>query len=295
MKRRDFLQAGLAAGVTALAGSACASAPSAGAQQGASAAGGAARGTLKQSVTRWPFGMLSLDELAAASRDLGLKSVELLNPDEWPTVQKYGLTCAMANAAGPGGIPKGFNRVEHHEWLIPAYETLLRQAADAGVPSVICFSGNREGLSDAQGVENSARGLSRLMPTAERLGVNVVMELLNSKVDHPDYQCDHTAWGVALAEQVGSERFGLLYDIYHMQIMEGDVIRTIRDNHQHLFHYHTAGNPGRHELDENQELFYPAIMRAIKETGFQGYVGQEFIPTRDPLTSLAEAVRLCDV
>jgi hydroxypyruvate isomerase len=285
MKRRDFVRSGLAAGAAALATGA---APSRG-------VAASATGTIRQSVCRWPFSRISLDDLAAASRDMGLKSVELLNPDEWPTVRRYGLTCAVANAAGPGGIPRGFNRVEHHEWLIPAYETLLRQAADAGVPSVICFSGNRDGMSDEQGRENCARGLARLMPTAERLGVNVVMELLNSRVDHADYMCDRTPWGVALAKQVGSDRFGLLYDIYHMQIMEGDVIRTIRDNHRYIKHYHTAGNPGRNELDENQELFYPAIMRTIRDTGFEGYVGQEFIPRRDPLASLAEAVRLCNV
>jgi hydroxypyruvate isomerase len=302
MKRREFLQSGLVAGVSALVAGACATTAGAAVQAGNSPAAGAGLASvtpgsneLKQSVCKWCFPNISLDDLAAAGRDMGLKSIELLNPDQWATVQKYGLTCAMANAAGPGGIPRGFNRVEHHEWLIPAYETLLRQAADAGVPSVILFSGNRGGLSDEQGLENCAIGVSKLVPTAERLGVNLVMELLNSKVNHADYMCDRTPWGVELAKKVESERFGLLYDIYHMQIMEGDVIRTIRDNHQYLFHYHTAGNPGRNELDENQELFYPAIMRAIKETGFQGYVGQEFVPKRDPLTSLAEAVRLCNV
>jgi hydroxypyruvate isomerase len=304
MKRREFLQSGLAVGATALAAGSCASAAGTAVQQAgtpgaaggiAAAAGTGGSGALKQSVCKWCFPNTSLDDLAAAGRDMGLLSIELLNPDQWPTVQKYGLTCAMSNAAGPGGIPRGFNRTEHHEWLIPAYETLLRQAADAGVPNVILFSGNRDGMSDAQGLENCATGVARLVPTAERLGVNLVMELLNSRVNHPDYMCDRTPWGVALAKKVESERFGLLYDIYHMQIMEGDVIRTIRDNHQYFMHYHTAGNPGRHELDENQELFYPAIMRAIKETGFQGYVGQEFVPTREPLVSLAEAVRLCDV
>jgi hydroxypyruvate isomerase len=304
MKRREFLHSGLAAGVTALAAGACASAaqgavrtgPAASAATGAGAAAASSGSTrLKQSVCKWCFPDISLDDLAAAGRDMGLKSIELLNPDDWPTLQKYGLTCAMSNAAGPGGITRGFNRLEHHDWLIPAYETLLRQAADAGVPNVICFSGNRDGMSDAQGLENCAIGVAKLVPTAERLGVNLVMELLNSRVNHRDYMCDRTPWGVELARKVDSERFGLLYDIYHMQIMEGDVIRTIRDNHQYIMHYHTAGNPGRNELDENQELFYPAIMRAIKETGFQGYVGQEFVPKREPLVSLAEAVRLCDV
>jgi hydroxypyruvate isomerase len=226
---------------------------------------------------------------------MGLQSIELLNPDEWPIVAQYGLTCAVANAAGPGGIPRGFNRVENHEWLIPANETLLRQAADAGVPNVIVFSGNRDGLSDEEGMENCARGLERLAPLAEQLGVTVVMELLNSKIDHRDYMCDHTVWGAALIERVASSRVKLLYDIYHMQIMEGDVIRTIRANHQHIAHYHTAGVPGRNELDDTQELFYPAIVRAIRETGYDGFLGQEFVPRGDPIASLRAAVELCDV
>jgi hydroxypyruvate isomerase len=304
MKRRDFLQSGLGA-VTALAAGGCASTAAATVPAGSASratgvgglttVAGSRPGALQQSVCKWCFPNHSVEELAAAGRDMGLKSIELLDPPDWPVLQKYGLICAMSNAAGPGGIPRGFNRIEHHDWLIPAYETLLRQAADAGVPNVILFSGNRDGMSDEQGLENCAIGVAKLVPTAERLGVNLAMELLNSKVNHRDYMCDRTSWGVTLAKKVESERFGLLYDIYHMQIMEGDVIRTIRENHQHIFHYHTAGNPGRNELDENQELFYPAIMRAITETGFTGYVGQEFIPLRDPLTSLAEAVRLCDV
>ncbi len=293
IERREFLRAGLATGAAAITG--CATTPGQQAGLAGTTAGGDVVDPMKQSVTRWTYRDMELEDLAVAAREIGLLSVELLDPPDWPVVQRHGLTCAMANAAGPGGIPRGFNRIEHHEWLIPAYETLIREAADAGVPSVICFSGNRDGLPDDQGIENCARGLARLTPLAESLGVNVVMELLNSKVNHPDYQCDHTSWGVALVNRVGSERFKLLYDIYHMQIMEGDVIQTIRDNHQHFAHYHTAGVPGRNELDENQELFYPAIMRAIKETGYQGYIGQEFVPTRDPITSLVEAFRICNV
>jgi hydroxypyruvate isomerase len=295
MKRRDFLRSGVVAGATAVGAAAVGTPGRASAHERLRELARGSDTRLKQSVCRWCYRDLSLEELAEASAELGLKSVELLNADEWPVVQKYGLTCAMSNAAGPGGIPRGFNRVEHHEWLIPAYEQLLQQAADAGVSNVICCSGNRQGLSDDEGLDNCARGIERLTPLAERLGVTIAMELLNSKVNHPDYQCDRTPWGVALVEKVGSDRFKLLYDIYHMQIMEGDVIRTIRDNHQYISHYHTAGNPGRNELDETQELFYPAIMRAIKETGFDGYIGQEFVPTRDPLTSLAEGVRVCDV
>jgi hydroxypyruvate isomerase len=200
----------------------------------------------------------------------------------------------------PAGDPRtrltvGWNREANHEWLVPGYERGLALAAAAGVPNVICFSGNRAGTSDAAGLAACAAGLRALMPTAERLGVTVCMELLNSKVDHADYQCDRTAWGVALVERVGSPRFRLLYDVYHMQIMEGDVIRTIRAHHAHIAHYHVAGVPGRHEPDASQELNYPAIMRALAEVGFAGYVAQEFVPTREPLAALAEAVRICRV
>jgi hydroxypyruvate isomerase len=232
------------------------------------------------------------------ARELGLDSVELLERDEWPIARSHGLTCAMGYAAVPDPrtrLTRGFNRVEHHAWLVPAYERTIPLAAASGVPNLICFSGNRDGQTDEEGLAACARGIAALLPAAERHGVTICMELLNSKVDHPDYQCDRTSWGVALAKRLGSERFKLLYDIYHMQIMEGDVIRTIRDNHQYIAHYHTAGVPGRHEIDASQELNYPAIMRAIAETGFTGYVAQEFIPTRDPRTSLAEAVRICRV
>jgi len=252
----------------------------------------------KLSVTRWPFRKFTLDELSQMARELGLDSVELLEPDEWAIPRRYGLTCAMGYATVPNPetrLTQGFNRVENHAWLIPAYERAIPLAAAAGVPNVICFSGSRAGQSDDEGRAVCARGLAPLVPIAERHGVTLCMELLNSKVDHPDYQCDHTAWGVALAKQVNSERFKLLYDIYHMQIMEGDVIRTIRDNHRYIGHYHTGGVPGRHEIDSSQELNYPAVMRAIGESGFTGYVAQEFVPTRDPRASLAEAVRLCRV
>ncbi len=232
------------------------------------------------------------------ARELGLHSVELLEPHEWRVPRRYGLTCAMGYASVPDPrtrLTQGFNRVENHAWLIPAYQRAIPLAAAAGVPNLICFSGNRGGMSDDRGRENCARGVAPLLRSAERHGVTLCMELLNSKVDHPDYQCDHTAWGVALARQLGSERFKLLYDIYHMQIMEGDVIRTISDNRRYIGHYHTGGVPGRHEIDSTQELNYPAIMRAIGESGFTGFVAQEFVPTRDPRASLAEAVRLCSV
>jgi hydroxypyruvate isomerase len=258
----------------------------------------AGRAAFRHSVCRWPFAGLSVDALAAAAARLGLHSVELLEPAEWPVARAHGLACAMGYA--PAGDPRtrltvGWNREANHEWLVPGYERGLALAAAAGVPNVICFSGNRAGLGDAAGLAACAAGLRALMPTAERLGVTVCMELLNSKVDHADYQCDRTAWGVALVERVGSPRFRLLYDVYHMQIMEGDVIRTIRAHHAHIAHYHVAGVPGRHEPDASQELNYPAIMRALAEVGFAGYVAQEFVPTREPLAALAEAVRICRV
>jgi hydroxypyruvate isomerase len=295
MNRRDFFHTGLSAGAAALASTAVLpTAAAAATRAGVRAVGGA--DTLKQSVCRWPFRDWNVEQLSEAAREVGIVSIELIGPDDWPVVQRYGLTCALVGAPGrAGNLSNGFAAAENHEWLIPAYEEILQQSADAGFPTVICFSGNRRGMSDEEGLENCARGLSRITPLAERLGVDLSIELLNSKVDHPDYLLDNTPLGVALVEKVGSERLKLLYDIYHMQIMEGDVIRTIRDNHQYINHYHTAGVPGRHELDENQELFYPAIMRAIKETGYQGYIGQEFVPTSDPIAGLREAVAACAV
>jgi hydroxypyruvate isomerase len=260
-------------------------------------------GRVKQSVCQWCFGKMPLDELCASAAGMGLLSVELLQPKDFPTLKKHGLICAMVmnptakvGEVSVGGITKAWNRLEYHDALVAAYEPQLKATAEAGFPSLICFSGNRDGMSDAQGLENCAIGLKRIMPLAEKLGVNVVMELLNSRVNHKDYMCDRTEWGVELCKRVGSDRFKLLYDIYHMQIMEGDVIATIKRHHQYIGHYHTAGVPGRHELDENQELFYPAIMRAIVETGYTGYVGQEFIPVgKDPLAALRAGVMVCDV
>ena len=301
MRRREFLGAGIGAGLGAgvwglgngkwPGGAAPGSdSPSPGPRPPATG--------FSHSVTRWPFRAFSVDELARMAKELGIASVELLEPSEYEIVRRHGLACAVGYATVPDPSTRltvGWNRPEHHEWLVPAYERAIAQAAAAGVPNVICFSGNRAGLGDAEGLANCAAGLRQLLPAAERAGVTVIMELLNSKVDHPDYQCDHTPWGVALVERLGSPRFRLLYDIYHMQIMEGDVIRTIRDHHEHIAHFHTAGVPGRHEIDGSQELNYGAVMRAIAETGFAGYVAQEFIPTRDPRTSLKEAIAICTV
>jgi len=263
----------------------------------------ALKGRINHSVCKWCYDKVPLDDLCREGKAMGLSSVELLQPEDFPTLHRHGLICAMVSFPTAqvgdvkvGGITRAWNRVEYHDALVPAYESHLRATAAAGYPNLICFSGNREGLADEAGLENCVTGLKRILPLAERLGVTVCMELLNSKVNHPDYMCDHTAWGVELCRRLSSERFRLLYDIYHMQIMEGDVIATIRAQHQHIAHYHTGGVPGRHEIDDTQELYYPAVMRAIVETGFRGHVAQEFIPARpDVIGSLRQAVGICDV
>lgn len=252
-------------------------------------------GKIKHSVCYWCYESMPLEEFAEKAKSTGVTSIELLRPDQWETVEKYGLTCAVATDTF-ASITEGFNNPTLHAKLQSDYEKLIVQAADKGLPNVICFSGNRGNLSDETGLENCARGLDSLAKLAEKQGVTLIMELLNSKVNHPDYQCDHTEWGVALAEKLGSPNFKLLYDIYHMQIMEGDVTATILKHHKYIAHYHTGGVPGRNEINENQELNYPAIMRAIVETGFKGYVAQEFIPTYpNKIAALREGVEICDV
>lgn len=260
-------------------------------------------GKINQSVCQWCYNKIPLEELCAASVAMGLKSVELLQPADFATVRKHGLICAMvryptvdSGEVKVGGITKAWNRVEYHDALVPAYEAHLHATAEAGFPNLICFSGNRDGMADAVVLENCVKGLQRILPLAEKLGVTVCMELLNSRVNHRDYMCDRTSWGVELCKKLNSPRFKLLYDIYHMQIMEGDVIATIRANHQYFGHYHTGGVPGRAEIDETQELYYPAIMRAIADTGYTGYVAQEFVPKRpDVLASLKQGVDICAV
>jgi len=252
------------------------------------------KGRINQSVSRWCFAKIPLDQLCEFCKRLGIKSVELLGPKDWPIVKQYGLTCAMVSSGTP--IGKGFNRRENHDWLVAHYEKMIPMVAEAGFRNLICFSGNREGMDDEEGLRNCAEGIKRLLPLCEKHNVVLVMELLNSKVNHPDYMCDRTRWGVELCKRIGSEHFKLLYDIYHMQIMEGDLIRTIRENIQYIAHFHTGGNPGRNEIDETQEIWYPAVMRAIADLGYTGYVGHEFIPkSPDPLASLEKCARLCDV
>jgi hydroxypyruvate isomerase len=250
------------------------------------------KGRIKQSVCRWCYGSIPLEKLAAEAKKMGYLSIELLLPPDIKVVQKFGLTCAMIGGAS---IPDGLNRKEFHEKIEKELRERIDFAAEEGLPNVICMAGNRRGMDDDTGMKNCLDGLKRFIGYAEEKKVTVCMEGLNSKVDHKDFMHDKTVWGVDLAKKLGSPRFKLLYDIYHMQIMEGDVIRTIRVNKEYIGHYHTGGNPGRHEIDETQELNYPAIVRAIIETGYQGFLGQEFIPARDPLTSLAQGFRICDV
>jgi hydroxypyruvate isomerase len=252
------------------------------------------KGNIHHSVSQWCYDDIPLEEFAKACKEMGIESVELLYEKDWATVIKAGLKCAVGYATD-WGIPKGFNHTANHEKLITDFEAMIPKAAAAGVPNLICFSGNREGQNDNEGMINCAKGLRKLMPTAEKYGVTIIMELLNS-YGHKDYQCDKTSWGSALCEMIGSERFKLLYDIYHMQIMEGNIIDTITSHSQYIGHYHTGGVPGRHELDETQELYYPAIMNAIVKTGYKGFVGQEFVPSqKDKLESLRKCIRICDV
>ena len=252
-----------------------------------------AKGRIKQSVCKWCFRDMSLDDLAKNAADMGIVSIELLTEDQWPTLEKYGLTCAVGS--GICTIPDGTNRVEFHKSIEENVRHLVPAAKKAGVPNLILFSGNRRGMSDEEAWENSAVILNRVKAQAEDAGVTLIMELLNSKVNHPDYQCDRTPWGVELMKRVDSPNVKLLYDIYHMQIMEGDVIRTIRENIDYIAHFHTGGNPGRNEIDETQELNYKAIATAIADLKFDGYYAHEFIPLRDPMTSLKQAVDLCIV
>lgn len=249
---------------------------------------------IKQSVCRWCYSNVPLEKLAEESKRIGYVSIELLTPDEYKVVKPLGLTCAVLNGSCP--IENGFNRKENHAKLQKKVTEYIEFASENGLRNVILFSGNRRGMSDEEGMANCAEGLKPLVQLAEKKNVTIIMELLNSKVNHKDYMCDRTPWGVKLCKQIGSPQFKLLYDIYHMQIMEGDVIRTIQENKEYIGHYHTGGNPGRNEIDETQELYYPAIVKAILETGYDGYLGQEYIPKRkDAIASLEQGFKICDV
>ena len=252
------------------------------------------KGRLKQSVCRWCYGKIPLPDFCKAVSEIGLTAIDLIEEKEWPLLAEHGLICSMGWKMG-GDIPNGLNDPANHDLIVNGLLTTLPKAAQAKVPNLIAFFGNRKGRSDEDAIKNCVAGLNRVKKAAEEHGVTVCVELLNSKVDHKDYQGDRTWFGVEVVRQVDSPRVRLLYDIYHMQIMEGDVIRTIRDNHQWIAHFHTGGVPGRHELDDTQELNWRTVAKAIADTSYTGYVAHEFVPTRDPLTSLREAVALCDV
>jgi hydroxypyruvate isomerase len=256
------------------------------------------KGNINHSVCRWTYDFLSLEELCNVANKIGLKAIDLIGPKEWNILKKHGLDSSMCNGAEIS-LTEGWNDKQYHATLIKNYTEHINLVAEAGYKNLICFSGNRKGMDDEAGMKNCAEGLKQIIGLAEKKGVIIQMELFNSKVDHKDYMCDKSAWGIELCKRIGSENFKLLYDIYHMQINEGDVIHTIKDGHQYFGHYHTAGVPGRHEIDETQELFYPAIIKAIIATGFKGYLAQEFIPTgkekEDKIKALKKAVMLCDV
>ena len=257
------------------------------------------KGNVNHSVCRWTYDFLSLEELCKAVKQIGFSAIDLLAPKEWPIAQEHGIYSSMCYTAGKVSLTEGFNHTEFHNQLVKDYLEVIPMMAKAGYKNLICFSGNRNGMDDETGLKNCITGLQKIMPLAEKNGITVQMELFNSKVNHPDYMADKSAWGVELCKRLGSENFKLLYDIYHMQINEGDVIHTIKDNHQYFAHYHTAGVPGRHEIDESQELYYPAIIKAIIETGHKGYIAQEFIPTgktnEEKIAALKDAIGRCDV
>jgi len=256
----------------------------------------ALKGRIRQSVCYWCYRHIPFEQFCKDVKGIGLEAVDLTGPAQWPILKKYGLTCSLAEGAGKG-IDQGFNDPKLHDELVASYEAFFPKLKAAGLTNVICFSGNRRGMADEEGMENCVKGLKRLMSSAEKHGVTMIMELLNSKVNHKDYMCDHSGWGAEMCKRVGSDNIKLLYDIYHMQIMEGDIIRNIRDHSKYIGHFHTGGNPGRNELDETQEIYYPAVMKAIVDTGYKGYVGQEFIPKveANAIQSLRKCVEICDV
>lgn len=253
------------------------------------------KGNINHSVCRWCYNSLSLDELCLQAKNIGIKGIDLIGPKEWDVLKKHGMDSPMCNGAEIS-LTEGFNNKKYHETLVKNYTEMIPLVAKAGYKNLICFSGSRSGMDNESGWSNCVEGLKKVIGLAEKHKVVLVMELLNSKIDHKDYQCDRVSWGGELAKRLGSENFKLLFDIYHMQIDEGDIIRNITDYHQYIAHYHTGGVPGRNEIDDTQELYYPAVMRAIVKTGFKGYVAQEFIPKqKDKIASLKKAIEICDV
>ena len=253
---------------------------------------------INHSVCRWTYNHLSLEQLCVLVKKIGFNAIDLIGPKEWEILKKHGIDSSMCNGAEIG-LTKGWNDTQYHDQLIKNYNDHIELVAKAGYKNLICFSGNRDGKDDESGIKTCADGLKKIMRLAEKKGVVIQMELFNSKVDHKDYMCDKSAWGIELCKKIGSPNFKLLYDIYHMQISEGDIIRTINDHHTYFGHYHTAGVPGRNEIDESQELYYPAIMKAILKTGYKGYVAQEFLTTakndKEKEKVLEKAIKICDV
>jgi hydroxypyruvate isomerase len=253
------------------------------------------KGRINHSVARWCFNDFDIETLCSEAKKIGITGIDLVGPKDWPVLKKHNLVSTMCNGAELN-LVDGFNDQKFHEQLIKNYTEMIPLVAEAGYKNLICFSGNTRGKTDEEGWNNCVLGLQKLIPLAEKHNVILVMELLNSKINHKDYQCSKTSWGVELAKRINSENFKLLYDIYHMQIDEGDVIRTIQENHKYIVHYHTGGVPGRNEIDETQELNYSAIMKAIANTGFTGFVGQEFIPKqKEKIASLKKAIAICDI
>lgn len=289
MKRRTFIGSSAAASVGILA---CSTTNAMPAKETAQLE---LKGNINHSACYWCYGSIPLEAFLQDLNELGMKAIDLTGPKDWPLLKKYNIHASMCWGAEIS-LTEGWNDPQYHETLIKNYTEMIPKVAEAGYTNLICFSGNRRGMEDAVGLENCVNGLKQIIPLAEKHGVVIQMELLNSKVDHKDYMCDHTEWGVALCKQLGSENFKLLYDIYHMQIMEGDIIRNIQDYHAYFGHYHTGGNPGRNEINDSQELNYPAIMKAIVATGYKGHVAQEFIPTyEDKISALKEGITICDV
>ena len=289
MKRRTFIGTSAAASVAFLASKTVVAADSSNINTMK------LKNNINHSVCQWCYGSIPLEDFLKSLNELGVTAIDLIGPKDYPLLKKYNIHNAMCNGAEIS-LTEGWNDLKYHETLIKNYKEMIPIVAEAGYTNLICFSGNRRGMDDDIGLKNCVEGLKQIMPLAKKHGVMIQMELLNSKVNHPDYMCDHSDWGVELCKQLGSDNFKLLYDIYHMQIMEGDVIRTIQEHHPYFGHYHTGGNPGRNEIDETQELYYPAIMKAILETGFKGHVAQEFVPTwEDKIAALKQGITICDV
>ena len=287
MKRRNFI-------ATAAVGSAGLASTSAMAASQGQTKVFKLKGNINHSVCEWCFNDIPLEDFLKTLNELGVKAIDLVGPDRWPILKKYDIHCSMCNGAEIG-LDKGWNNPKYHEQLIKNYTEMIPKVAEAGYTNLICFSGNRDGMNDYVGLQNCVDGLSQIMPLAEEHGVVIQMELFN-QVNHPDYMCDNSLWGVELCKHLGSDNFKLLFDIYHMQIQEGDIIRSIQNYHPYFGHYHTAGVPGRHEIDETQELYYPAIIKAIHDTGFKGYVAQEFIVTwDDKIAALKDGFMRCDI